>query len=173
MSSISSVGEFLSRGDTDRECQLKKRWLEAKKAEEARRAEYCAEVRARLQEEDEEKRRAEEEAQQVAEEPDPNLVEWDVNDPESPQQCNYLPLSCTLVLLTNNRISLIRDFSTKGLDHSIVLRADSQCYFCIVCSINDRSGVISTVPCRFSTRLIDYINVFMWIVSCWHFFIRS
>ncbi|GJJ05823.1 hypothetical protein Clacol_000010 [Clathrus columnatus] len=81
IASVSSVGEFLSRGDVDRECRLKQRWLDAKRAEEARRAEYCAEVRARLEQEEEAKRLSATEASV----PDPNLIEWEENDPDNPQ----------------------------------------------------------------------------------------
>lgn len=82
MNSAASVGEFLSRTDTDRECTFKKKWLEAKREEEVHRARGYSEA---TQEEDK-KRRAEEEERQRTQGPDPNLVQWDENDPENPQQ---------------------------------------------------------------------------------------
>lgn len=161
MSSASSVGEFLSRADTNRECAFKKKWLEAKRDEEVSRTRYCSEAAARMQGEDK-KRRAEEEERHRIQRPDPNLVQWDENDPENPQQRENSPVFLFLSYPPNYYFSII---STKSIHHSALLRLNNQRHFRVICPLYNCPVTFRGVPCRHGSIGVNNLTFLVWIVG--------
>lgn len=76
----SQSGDFLTRAAAKREVELKLQWVEAKQIEAARGAEVRGDVESRL-------KRERLTPMEPTEQPDSNLVDWEPNDPENPQNC--------------------------------------------------------------------------------------
>lgn len=76
----SQSGDYLTPSAAKREVELKRHWIEVTRLEEAREAAHRVEVEASLN-------RQELAEIQMEAEPDKDLVNWEENDPDNPQNC--------------------------------------------------------------------------------------